>query len=229
MQVYGKAVNTFSNGELVWDGKFFLNQHKGQYIKRGTHGYTYNRHTAWTTTNDPINFKVNRSAPADASASTNSSSSLSETAKLQAEITKLRKENAELSNQLSAQKQDEDKYYDKTGQLIDTFKALQENLPKRIFKSIRTIIYGLNTPAVDLRRETTERATNLDVEVKSFKINSEKEQIRPQRYVKVGAIQNKIVLPTDRPVAEQKKAIMNRIKDIVELAALEKVNVLGLQ
>ena len=34
MQVYGKAVNTFSKGELVWDGKNFLNQQKGKYFKR---------------------------------------------------------------------------------------------------------------------------------------------------------------------------------------------------
>jgi beta-ureidopropionase len=52
----------------------------------------------------------------------------------------------------------------------------------------------------------------LDVEVKSFKVNSHKEQNRPQRLVKVGAIQNKIVLPTDRPIAEQKAAIFARIK-----------------
>jgi beta-ureidopropionase len=47
--------------------------------------------------------------------------------------------------------------------------------------------------------------------------------------VKVGAIQNKIVLPTDRPIKEQKQALMDRIKDIIELAALEKANIIGLQ
>lgn len=69
LQVYGKAVNTFSRGELVWDGKDFLNQQKGKFIKRGTHGYTYRRHTAYTSTNDPINFKVDRTKPAETSAS----------------------------------------------------------------------------------------------------------------------------------------------------------------
>lgn len=47
--------------------------------------------------------------------------------------------------------------------------------------------------------------------------------------MKVGAIQNKIVLETTRPVLEQKRAIMDRIKQIIELAALEGVNVIGLQ
>lgn len=65
LQVYGRAVNTFSRGELVWDGQNFLNQHKGQFIKRGTHGFVYRRHAAWMTANDPINFKVDRSKPAE--------------------------------------------------------------------------------------------------------------------------------------------------------------------
>lgn len=60
LQAYGRAEQTFSNGRLVWDGKNFHNQHLGKYIKRGAFGYTYRRHGAWTSTNDPLNFKVNR-------------------------------------------------------------------------------------------------------------------------------------------------------------------------
>ena len=74
------------------------------------------------------------------------------------------------------------------------------------------IMYGLNTPAVDLKPQTVDQAKNIDVEVKKFRINCEKEQTRNERRVKVAAVQNKIVLPTDRPVHEQKKAIMDRIK-----------------
>jgi beta-ureidopropionase len=53
--------------------------------------------------------------------------------------------------------------------------------------------------------------------------------MRPRRAVKVGAVQNHIVLETTKPVQEQKRAIMARIKQIIELATLEGVNVLGLQ
>lgn len=81
MQVYGKAVNTFSNGELVWDGTNFLNQQKGKFIKRGTHGYTYRRHTAYTSTNDPLNFKVDRSGN-DSSSTANTNATSSEVSKL---------------------------------------------------------------------------------------------------------------------------------------------------
>lgn len=45
-----------------------------------------------------------------------------------------------------------------------------------------------------LKKETIDRANQIDLEVKQFKINSEEEQIRPKRLVKVGAVQNKIVL-----------------------------------
>lgn len=45
----------------------------------------------------------------------------------------------------------------------------------------------------------------------------------------MGAIQNKIVLDTTKPVQEQKRALMNRIKEIIEIAALENVNIIGLQ
>ena len=122
----------------------------------------------------------------------------------------------------------EDKFFSE-GQLIDSYKALESYLPKKVFDSVRKIFYGPLTPEVALKQNTIDRANKLDVEVKSFTIPCEKEQLRAPRVVKVGSIQNKIVLSTDKPVAEQKKALENRIKDIIELAALEGVNVICLQ
>ena len=67
------------------------------------------------------------------------------------------------------------------------------------------------------------------MEVKHFKIGADKEENRNERLVKVAAVQNKIVLPTTASVQEQKQAIMNKIEKIIEVAALEKTNVLCLQ
>lgn len=78
LHVYGKTVNTFSKGELVWDGKNFLNQQKGKYIPRGTHGYTFRRHAAWTAFNDPLNFKVDRSKSSTGSTGTVSASDMAQ-------------------------------------------------------------------------------------------------------------------------------------------------------
>jgi hypothetical protein len=70
-----------------------LNQGKGKFIKRGTFGYTYRRHPAWTATNDPLNFKVDRTNQASISSSASIENN-SENARLKAELAKLKKENS---------------------------------------------------------------------------------------------------------------------------------------
>ena len=140
----------------------------------------------------------------------------------------MKQENADLSNKLNKEKVQEDVFFDKN-QLIDSYDALQKNLPPKMFESIRKILYGPKADEITLRPETINRANKLDVEVKSYKINCEKQQTVAPRLVKVAAIQNKIVVPASSPVAEQKKALEDRIKDIIELAALEKANVVCMQ
>lgn len=63
LEVYGKALYTFSNGRLVWKDNKFINQHEGKYVKRSPFGFVYGRHSNWTKANDPLNFKVDRSKP----------------------------------------------------------------------------------------------------------------------------------------------------------------------
>lgn len=46
-------------------------------------------------------------------------------------------------------------------------------------------------------------AQEMDVQVSGHVIKAEKEELRGERVVRVGLIQNKIVLPTDRPLIEQ--------------------------
>lgn len=49
------------------------------------------------------------------------------------------------------------------------------------------------------------------------------------RIVRVGVIQNQIVLPTTAPLADQRNAIYQKISKIISLAAEANVNVLCLQ
>jgi len=49
------------------------------------------------------------------------------------------------------------------------------------------------------------------------------------RIVRVGVIQNQIVLPTTAPLTEQRNAIFQKISKIISLAAEANVNVLCLQ
>lgn len=49
------------------------------------------------------------------------------------------------------------------------------------------------------------------------------------RIVRVGLIQNQIVLPTTAPLAEQRNAIYEKIGQLISLAAEANVNIICLQ
>jgi len=55
------------------------------------------------------------------------------------------------------------------------------------------------------------------------------EQLRPPRIVKVAAIQNQIVEPTDAPVEKQRSAIHERVGHLIEVAAKGGANIICLQ
>lgn len=106
---------------------------------------------------------------------------------------------------------------------------MKSHLPPKIFEDVRQIFYGTKTDEIALSSATIERAKNSDVEVKHFRINSEKEENRDPRIVRVAAIQNKIVLPTTESVQKQKQALMDRIKEIIEISVGEGANIIALQ
>ncbi|KAK1267950.1 N-carbamoylputrescine amidase [Acorus gramineus] len=58
---------------------------------------------------------------------------------------------------------------------------------------------------------------------------AQKEQLRPPRVVRVGVIQNHIALPTTSPFMEQKIAIMQKVKPMIDAAGASGVNILCLQ
>ena len=87
------AKYTFSNGNLVWNGKDFLNQQKGKYVARKPFGHVYARHADWMRVNNPLNFKVDRSKPAS-----KKEGEKSEIEKLQEELAKTRMERDQLKS-----------------------------------------------------------------------------------------------------------------------------------
>ena len=74
-----------------------------------------------------------------------------------------------------------------------------------------------------------EYANNKDFEVKGFIFKAEQEQLRPPKIVKIGIIQNQIVLPTTAPVFDQRNAIHNRIAEIISAAHSCGVNIICMQ
>uniref|UniRef100_A0A7S2RXV2 Beta-ureidopropionase n=1 Tax=Mucochytrium quahogii TaxID=96639 RepID=A0A7S2RXV2_9STRA len=100
---------------------------------------------------------------------------------------------------------------------------------------VARVLYGSTakklTEPTPLPQDAFQLAKTNDFELSgSFPLLSQvQEESRSPRIVRVAAIQNKIVLPTDKPVLQQKHALMDRIETMINTAALAKVNVLCLQ
>ena len=77
--------------------------------------------------------------------------------------------------------------------------------------------------------EALELSRDKNFDLQAFAIDASVEQTREKRLVRIGAIQNAIVLPTHEPVAKQRDAIFKRVEEMIDAAALCGVNVLCLQ
>lgn len=108
-------------------------------------------------------------------------------------------------------------------------KILTEHLPPEDFQKVRGVLYGKECAALDLDPEAIALATEHKFELKGYRMTAEKEEMRPPRVVRLGLVQNRIVLPTTEPVAAQREALHRRIETIVEAAALCGVNVICFQ
>ncbi|XP_060700076.1 beta-ureidopropionase isoform X2 [Hemiscyllium ocellatum] len=107
--------------------------------------------------------------------------------------------------------------------------CLEEHLPPAVFQHVRRMLYGKETRKLDLPKSALTASLEKDFQLKGFGFEAATEQLRQPRVVRVGLIQNKILLPTDSPVSEQVAALQKRIADIVEVAAMCGVNIVCLQ
>lgn len=62
-----------------------------------------------------------------------------------------------------------------------------------------------------------------------YRFEAVPEQLRSPRLVKVAAIQNQIVEPTDSPVVKQRDAIHKRVTELIEAAARGGANIVCMQ
>uniref|UniRef100_A0A673WWW4 Beta-ureidopropionase n=1 Tax=Salmo trutta TaxID=8032 RepID=A0A673WWW4_SALTR len=74
-----------------------------------------------------------------------------------------------------------------------------------------------------------EAALEGDFELQGYMFEASMEQLRTPRTVRVGLIQNRIVLPTDAPVLDQITALHKRIGEMVDVAAMCGVNIVCFQ
>ncbi|KAJ1523835.1 hypothetical protein ONE63_010393 [Megalurothrips usitatus] len=106
---------------------------------------------------------------------------------------------------------------------------LNKHIPEGEREEVLKILYGKETKPLDLPLSALSIAEKNNFEIKGYSFTAAPEQLRSPRIVRVGLIQNQIVLPTDRPIKEQRDAIHQRIATIVKAAAEGRVNILCLQ
>uniref|UniRef100_A0A0E9X7E2 CN hydrolase domain-containing protein n=1 Tax=Anguilla anguilla TaxID=7936 RepID=A0A0E9X7E2_ANGAN len=109
-------------------------------------------------------------------------------------------------------------------------KTLEKYIPPDELKNVRRILFGNDTNReLELSKSAVDAALERDFELKGCIFEAGREQLRQPRVVRVGLIQNAIVLPTDAPVMEQITALHRRVGEMVEVAAMCGVNIVCFQ
>ncbi|XP_071179090.1 beta-ureidopropionase-like [Mytilus edulis] len=108
-------------------------------------------------------------------------------------------------------------------------KSLQKNVPPQELADVWRILYGKELRQLEFPKEARDLADKRQFELKGSCFTAEKESLRPPRVVRIGAIQNQIIIPTTEPVPKQIESLHNRISEIIEVASLCGVNVICLQ
>ncbi|KAJ8718473.1 hypothetical protein PYW08_002710 [Mythimna loreyi] len=82
---------------------------------------------------------------------------------------------------------------------------------------------------LEVKKSSQSSAKENDFDLAAYDFPTKKEETRSPRIVRVGVIQNSIGTSTDKPLVEQRQAIFDKIRKIIESAGEEGVNVLCLQ
>eukprot|EP00798_Chlamydomonas_sp_ICE-L_P017155 gene17155-23466_t len=110
---------------------------------------------------------------------------------------------------------------------------LKQYIPEDKLVHVTRVLYGSNqgkpVEALDLTDEVVKTAEKDDFDLKAFRFTAAPEQMRPARNVRIGLIQNQIVLPTTAPFVDQAKAIRDRVGKLMDAAGQSGVKVLCLQ
>ncbi|KAI3896179.1 hypothetical protein MKX03_000299 [Papaver bracteatum] len=110
---------------------------------------------------------------------------------------------------------------------------LSSSLKPQVYQEVTRLLQGLNCgkplESVALPDSATTLSSNHGFDLKAFSFHADKELMREPRIVRVGLVQNSIALPTTHPFLDQKRAIIQKLKPIIEAAGASGVNILCLQ
>jgi len=118
-------------------------------------------------------------------------------------------------------------------QLESIDKVLQEYIPGDKLNEVKRLLYGFNcgraVESLQIDSQAVKLAKENGFEIQAHKFVALPEQFRLPRIVRVGIIQNSIVLPTTAPLRDQYLAIQNKVEKMIDAAGAMGVNVLCLQ
>ncbi|CAF0763890.1 unnamed protein product [Adineta steineri] len=107
---------------------------------------------------------------------------------------------------------------------------LAEHLPADVLAKVNLSLRGPGSIDLELPAKAKETAKKNNFDLQGYEIKvGQKEQSRPSRLVRIGAIQNAIQKPTTASVQEQRDAIHERIDQMLAVAHECQVNVVCMQ
>lgn len=112
-------------------------------------------------------------------------------------------------------------------------RLLESSLEPKVFHEVSRLLLGLNCgsllQSLTLPDAAASLSANHDFDLQAFCFRAEKELLRQPRIVRVGLVQNSIALPTTAPFLDQKKALFEKVKPMIDAAGASGVNILCLQ
>lgn len=109
-------------------------------------------------------------------------------------------------------------------------KLISFTLPDKHLQEYNRIHYGrVDHHEIKIKDSTLNMVRGKNFEVAAYDFPAKKEETRNARIVRVAVIQHSIVISTDNPISEQRQAIFEKIRSMIECAAAESVQILCLQ
>uniref|UniRef100_T1IPB8 Beta-ureidopropionase n=1 Tax=Strigamia maritima TaxID=126957 RepID=T1IPB8_STRMM len=95
-----------------------------------------------------------------------------------------------------------------------------KNIPSDELYYVNKLLYGKELPSLSIDERAEKLASEKNFDIKGHIFTADGEELRSARIVRVGLVQNRIVLPTTSPIGDQRAAIHDRVRDLVYAAAL---------
>ncbi|XP_043714017.1 beta-ureidopropionase [Telopea speciosissima] len=112
-------------------------------------------------------------------------------------------------------------------------RLLSSSLEPHVFQEVSRVLLGLNCgralESLTLPDPVVSLSSKHDFDLQAFSFGADKESLREPRIVRVGIIQNSAALPTTATFLDQKSAILQKLKPIIDAAGASGVNILCLQ